>query len=269
MANITFQYRSKKDNAVIEARLVITIDKKSQVSQYAKTKIEVSKSFWNDYKEGKNFRDITKANLKTAIDTELSKLKKYIIDRYTDDIIRIPDWLKEIVEEYYNPKKETILPDDVLGYWDYYLQARANELKPGERNYSKFVQTQKRFMEFQKATKKGKYLIKDIDESFGLKWGQWCEKQQYAPSITARMFVTIKAICFHAERKGIEVSKELHFVKVKDKEHKLKPIYLSFDELAQIKALTGSSDSLDNVRDWLLISCYTGQRISDFMQFAP
>src|SRR5690606_27699258 len=67
--------------------------------------------------------------------------------------------------------------------------------------------------------------------------------------------------------KGMEVSPELDTLRVKLQKKPTAKIYLSFDELDTIGALQGLTEHLDNARDWLIISCYTGQRISDFMRF--
>src|SRR5690606_13742646 len=42
-----------------------------------------------------------------------------------------------------------------------------------------------------------------------------------------------------------------------------------FEELAKIENIDKRrlNDNYDNAKDWLIISCYTGQRISDFMRF--
>ena len=45
-------------------------------------------------------------------------------------------------------------------------------------------------------------------------------------------------------------------------------VTLSFSELNTLQSLK-LEGRLDNVRDWLIISCYTGQRVSDFMRFKP
>jgi integrase len=44
---------------------------------------------------------------------------------------------------------------------------------------------------------------------------------------------------------------------------------LTFDEINKLENIKKKklTDSLKNSRDWLVISCYTGQRISDFMRF--
>ncbi|GFD92160.1 hypothetical protein KUL156_34930 [Alteromonas sp. KUL156] len=43
---------------------------------------------------------------------------------------------------------------------------------------------------------------------------------------------------------------------------------LDFEELTKIKSLELVDRNLDNARDWLLISCFTAQRVSDFLGFS-
>jgi integrase len=61
------------------------------------------------------------------------------------------------------------------------------------------------------------------------------------------------------------INKELDSLKLKPE--KTKPLYLNFKELAQIEKTKNLAEHLENARDWLIISCYTGQRISDFLRF--
>ena len=48
---------------------------------------------------------------------------------------------------------------------------------------------------------------------------------------------------------------------------KVDKIYLTFKELEALENKQFENDYLDNARDWLIISCYTGQRVSDFLRF--
>ncbi|UYW01756.1 tyrosine-type recombinase/integrase [Flavobacterium agricola] len=46
-------------------------------------------------------------------------------------------------------------------------------------------------------------------------------------------------------------------------------IYLTLEDIDKIESIeeTELSESLQNAKDWLIISCFTGQRVSDFMRF--
>jgi integrase len=75
----------------------------------------------------------------------------------------------------------------------------------------------------------------------------------------------IKTICYHAKSNGLETSYQLDNIKVKFE--KVDKLYLTKEELQLIESAELEHDYLDNSRDWLLISCETGQRVSDFMRF--
>jgi integrase len=77
-------------------------------------------------------------------------------------------------------------------------------------------------------------------------------------------------ICKVAESFDIEVHKHVknwRFEVEKAAKNVPKSIYLTFEELNKIEQTEMPNDHLDNARDWLLISCYTGQRVSDYMRF--
>ncbi len=69
MATITFSYRSKKSEAALEARLSFRVKgdnlnpkngAEMPYSYYTRSRIKISKPFWDDYRKGKKFKDIDK-----------------------------------------------------------------------------------------------------------------------------------------------------------------------------------------------------------------
>ena len=89
----------------------------------------------------------------------------------------------------------------------------------------------------------------------------------YDNSVINGNFKDIRSVCKEAQFYKIEISNELLLINSKLKNTPTPKIYLSVDELKKIEALNNLPEHLDNVRDWLIISCYTGQRISDFKRF--
>lgn len=71
--------------------------------------------------------------------------------------------------------------------------------------------------------------------------------------------------CKYAKYKGLAVHVEYDNLKLS--KEKTENIHLSFEEIGQIQAAKIDKPYLINTRDWLIISCFTGQRISDFMRF--
>lgn len=268
MAALTFQYRSRKENAPLEARLSYTIDG-NRTSLYIRSKIEVQKEFWKEYKKGIQFRDAEKSNLKKEIDDKIFNLQHYVLEKYenSDEGKINKEWLKNVINEYYKPKsQQTKIPSDLIDYWDYYLNLRGRELEEKARSYQKWITVKHKVERFQKKMNQT-FLIKDVNEEFKKNFIEYCKDQNYSNHTIKKEFSYIKTICTHARTKEVEVSPELDILKINLKNHSIPKIYLNFHELDRIVNLKDLPENLDIVRDWLIISCYTGQRISDFMRF--
>ncbi|RDI06692.1 hypothetical protein [Flavobacterium sp. AG291] len=93
----------------------------------------------------------------------------------------------------------------------------------------------------------------------------YCTENHYAPNTIARNIRFIKTVCRHAKFNGIETSHQLD--NIKTKYHKTDTIYLTNEELEILSNSNLEKEYLENAKDWLLISCYIGQRVSDFMRF--
>ncbi|WP_404986225.1 phage integrase SAM-like domain-containing protein [Chryseobacterium sp. M5] len=89
--------------------------------------------------------------------------------------------------------------------------------------------------------------------------------ENYSESTIYRTLHFIKTILNFAEKKGLRTSvRELNFRKEKQQRS---IVSLSEKEILMIKK-ANVPDSLQTAKDWLIISCYTGQRFSDFMNFS-
>ena len=95
----------------------------------------------------------------------------------------------------------------------------------------------------------------------------YCKNEIYSQNTIQRELAIIKTFCKHARFLGIETHPQLDSLRL-DKA-KVEKIYLTFEDLTKIENNSKNqlTDSLDNAKDWLIISCYSGQRISDFMRF--
>lgn len=266
MANVNFQYRSKKPIANIEVRFTFKENDKFK-SYYTRTNIEVSKAFWIDYKDNTNFRDVEKANLKTEIEQQYNELSKFIVKQYENKTTAITkDWLKDTVDEFYNPKTETVISDELLQFFDFYLSTKKHTIKAGTFRKLKVVRNK---IEKFENDKERTYKIKGVDKSFLTDFINWSKEKQYENSVINDNFKIIRSVCKEAQQYDIEVNKNLYHLSTGIKDAPVFKIYLTINELKQIKDLKKLPEHLDNARDWLIISCYTGQRISDFKRFTP
>ncbi|MBS1549450.1 MAG: tyrosine-type recombinase/integrase [Bacteroidetes bacterium] len=263
--NIAFEFRSKKDFSNIEVRLTYKEDN-SFKSIRSQLQIKVTKNFWQEYKNNKRFRDGEKQNLKTDLDNHLQSVKDYLLEESNKTKTIDKDWLNNALINYYNPKMNEVIPSGLLDYFDYYLGLREHELKSKLSSWKKWVSIRNLLAKFQ-SFKKQKYEVVDVNEQFLKDWTAYGLKNQYAPETIKKNFTFIKTVCVHARINGMPTSLSLEKLQVRLKDEVFPKIYLSFEELDKIKATTFNDDYLDNAKDWLLISCYTGQRVSDFLKF--
>ena len=278
MANVNFEYRSKKTPANLNLRFTHKVKDefisiRAQIDD-PKSKCNIEKSFWQDCKAGRNFRDADKANRKTELETELKSLEKHVLSVYeeTKEINR--DWLKGAIKSYYNPPKEEIIPTTLLAYFEYYLNVRSRKLKQNIANWKKHVSIKNmvgNFIEYLKDEKSypnDDIEIKQVDEEFTNLWAEYGIQQSYEASTIKKSFNLIKTVLRPAkQRNGIELNRAFDFLKIDLESDELPKIWLTFEELKKIEAVTGSKENQETARDWLIISCYTGQRVSDFMRF--
>lgn len=216
MAALTFSYRSIKDKAPLEARLSFKDENEKRRSIYSRSNIEVSEAFWNEFKEGKAFRDTEKANLKIDLDNKINSLRKFILAQFSKtDIEEISkDWLNSTIKEYHKPKpKQKDIPTDLLEYYDYYLELREHELKESIRSWQKWITVRNKLERLIESNGKS-YSIAEVNDSFVKDWTIYCKAENYSKHTIKKEFAYIKMICMSAKRKGIEVSPELDTLSV-------------------------------------------------------
>lgn len=268
MATVHFLYRSVREKSFLEVRLQHT-ENTIKYLWSAKTKIEVSKDYWTKHHKI-NSRDVLIRKQQAKVKGLCSTIENLILDSFkttTPEAIT-KEWLQTKIDLYYNPKKydaptETI-PTNLIEYFDYYIKYKENY--PSDVLIRKYRVLQKKLIRFQ-AHRKKPILIKDVNKRFKLEFSDYCESQKYSRITIQRDFAEVKTICIDARTKGIETSLELD--KLSFPRLKATNIFLTFDEIKAIENIEKSklTDSLENAKDWLIISCYCGQRISDFMRF--
>ncbi len=256
MATIKFFLQSKNNPAGIYVRLRDgrTIDAK------AKTKYVINPNDWSNVKgQPKNLKE---AELK-VLNENLNSLANSLLSHFNNSIGRTSinsNWLKEFI----SPTQDNqTVPNRLLEYFDYYA---ANKKSTITESTSKKVKVNRNLVErFEKATKT-QYLINDVNAAFKLKFEEYCKKDNYSKNTIARAMKFIKTICYHARNNGVETHFQLNDLSLKTE--KIDKIFLTPKEIEQIQNCDKiTAEHLMNARDWLVISCETGQRVSDFMRF--
>lgn len=254
MAKVKFSIRGKQNPASIYVRLRAgrNIDVK------CKTRFVVDPKRWS----------IAKGVVKNPNDADLKVLNEDLLD-LERDIIKLynstdpndidAQWLNNFL---YPPVEEKVIPEGLVDYFDTYKAYKEKEVSSA--SITKLMVNKHLLEKFQKHRKK-KILIKDVDANFKIEFEAYCRDKKYAQNTIARSIRFIKTICYHARNNGIETSYQLNGITSKNE--KIEKIYLTPEELITLEKVELEHEYQENARDWLLISCETGQRVSDFMRF--
>lgn len=266
MATINFLFRSTKEEAPLTVRLLFRNNNTDYVFA-TNTQYVVTKHYWTKQHDIKKPKELTVVNKQHEVTEEINKIEKHVLTAFNSVSIGVvnKEWLQNQIGLYYNPSVPAEqLPNDLIGYFDKYLEFKKNEITPNTKKKINVIkQLLIRYVDY---TKKPLNLT-DVDGNFKMSFEAYCLEKLYAPNTIATALKFIKTICNHAKSYGLDISVQLSNIKIK--QTKVDSVYLTFDDLDKIEKTdkTKFTDSLLNARDWLIISCYTGQRISDFMRF--
>ena len=229
----------------------------------AKTRYSINPENWSVVKgQPKNLKE---ASLK-RLNEDLANLKNDILNHYnvssSSQSINTK-WLKDFLNPTDQKEEdEDAIPDGLIAHVDYYLKHKKSSLQ--HSSYKKINVFKHLLERFQKNDGR-QFLIKDVNADFKLKFEAYCKKERYSLNTIARAIKFIKTICYHARNNGIEFHFQLPSITFKVE--KVEKIFLTKDEIEILINTNFEFDYLDNARDWMVVSCETGQRVSDFMRF--
>jgi hypothetical protein len=255
MATIKFYLQSKKNPAGIYVR----IREKEKVDAKSKTKFVINPNDWSQIKQQtKNTNDEAFKKL----NSDLSDFKNKLLTHYNNCIQNTKidsNWLKQFI----NPTEELEgIPTKLVDYFDYYASIRKHSVS--ESTHSKIF-TNKKFIESFQKHKKTEFYIKDFNENFVAEFQLFSIQKGISQNTFARKIRTIKTVCYHARKNGIET--HYHLDSIIAKNEKIDVIYLEKTEYDKISNTNFEHNYLNNTRDWLIVCTETAQRVSDFMYF--
>ena len=264
MASVNFLYRSLKDKSCLNLRLLFRFNGNDHVIATS-TNLEVSKDYWKN-KHKLKVKDISVINKQIEINTEINKITNHILKAFeqsgASDLLN-KQWLDKQLSSYYNRNtKIKTIPKDIVRFIEYYVEQRLNEVKPA--SITKFNVVKHKLQRLENHIGRS-IFINEINEEFKELFVNYCKGENYSQNTMQRELNIIKMFCKFAKYKGVDVHIELEGLKLN--KEKTEKIYLSLKEIDQIEAAQIDKPYLINARDWLIISCFTGQRISDFMRF--
>lgn len=203
------------------------------------------------------------------VNTYLNNLEVQILNEFNKDL-NVNDWKKWLYDIINSTKnKEEKYPDDLDEFIPVYIDIKKNTVTQSTIAKCKVIRNMmKRYCDYQNIKT---IKFSDLDNNFFLKFEEFSiKKENYSISYTYKNLKFIKMIAKVAQKLGVQVHQSIanwSFSSHKIDANKPRPIFLSFEELDAIENFKQPTDSLENIKDWLLISCYTAQRISDFSRF--
>jgi integrase len=276
MAKVNFLYRSNKP----EAKLILRLLFRHEGTDYVfagNTKISVTKEYWGKYHLSTRISDIKISNFKTEVNTKINEISNHILNEFENCNPTEIDkkWLTTQIDNFYNPKKNEVIPSDLVSFFDYYILFRMNGTGMSKALLNKNNTIRDKLKEMQSFRNKTIY-IKDVNELFMNEFITYYKKVgDYRHNTYQREWGFIKTVCRKARYLGLEVSHQLDDLNIKPEA--VDDIQFSYEELERVKntiyvdeiykAKKYEAKNLEIAKDWFIISAHSGQRISDFMKF--
>ena len=264
MARLKFRIRGKKDPSPIYARFINgkSIDFEIKSGYYC------NPNYFNHNKG--TVKNIAEFKDKHNLQSSLDELKSDILRSLNTSSIQDKDWLQRQINKHHGILTDSVRPllTEVIKKYIYYKEFSAkNEVT--QSTLKSFGATLYRVNEFQNFKKK-KFYIDQVGSDFKDEFIDWARNSaNYQHSTYSKSIKHIKAICRYAKTKKKYHVDDTIFLseegngKTKKKEDITFP-HLDFDDLSKLMDYNGP-DYLTNARDWLVISCWTGCRVSDLM----
>ena len=260
MVQFFIQSKSEEDQASIYTR--VRFGRKMDLR--VRTNLIIQTNKWDSDKGWvKNART---SELKELV-VSLSELKYRIEESYLQaERTRVTvdkEWLMNLINPIQETKNENELPLTLVEYFDYYIKVK--ESTAAKESVKKWSSVRQKIIAFQKSSR-SVVLLKEVNEQFRIDFEDFCKKKQkLSANYFERVLSFIKTICKHAGQNNIDISPQLHGLRAKKEAvHK---IYLTREEIELLHKSKMPNDDLENSKDWLVISCNTAQRVSDFMNF--
>ncbi|WP_065119589.1 phage integrase SAM-like domain-containing protein [Chryseobacterium cucumeris] len=240
------------------------IDKKKGIKYTFKTPFTINTPDWDILKQRPINIYLKKYK---KINANLNNLKIQITKILEDRILHKKSLSQRIISKdikrICSKQDENSLPENSLLYFiNLYISLKKDIISHS---------TYKRYMVFYKHIERFEgYIMKRMHiENIGMEFIKefivFSKSEEYSESTIYRTIHFVKTILNFAEKKGIITQVRIMEVR-REKQYK-EVVTLSEQEILLIKK-TPVPKELQAAKDWLLISCFTGQRISDFMRFS-
>lgn len=265
MAKIKFILQGKTSNSQIYLRLSFS----KYISYKRKTGYSIDHKDWSKSTGFPKTNNPFNKNLKVDLKSLEVFIEKELNKSNTSGIDITSPWLKESIDKFLG-RSESKGFDYLIDYTKQYIDSlKYNSNKDGKKGVSEATIKKRttilnKLIKFQVKTKR-KLKVKDVDLKFREQFIDFLdEDEKLSEGTIGRYLKEVKTICTDAQKNSIEVSSQLiHFKGFTSETYK---VILPFKEIEQIQKTKFEDESLEATKNWLVIGCYTGQRVSDLMR---
>jgi len=260
MATVKFRLKAKTDNSQIFLRFSIS---RNQVFE-TKTGLTVNFKDWSNEKS--QIKQTKAENKITAL--QLNDLSNFIQREYNTDfskgVIFSTNWLKKKIDLFFGRNSNPENDDLFLVYLNNYIELRKMDSSIKNATIQKFIQMQTKMKAFEKK-RKSQFLITEFDKKLMLEFRifmlQDCRVMESTANRTLRC---LKTVLLDAQNNGKNINRLINNFTIENVPS-IK-VFLSFDEIEKIKNANVIGNDLITAKHWLIIGCYTGQRVSDLLR---
>jgi integrase len=238
-----------------------------------KTEFSTPTDKWSKKKGEPITKDVAGKNLAT----NLATLRAHILNQYSEGMANghtiDKDWFKELIDVFFQRAQRdeleyiSVRAQKIIEAMPHKVNTRDRHRKGAKvkrTTVQKYENTLNKIRAFEKF-KKRRYIINEIDTSFRTDFITYLDKEQrLSPNTIGRYVKFVKSFVLEAQKQGAEISPQMNTFSGYTVD--APKIILDFEELEAIKKTPLVGDSLIVARDWLLIGCYTGQRVSDLLR---
>lgn len=169
--------------------------------------------------------------------------------------------ISKIIREICSGKRIECCDNSLLYYMQWYITVKKELIcNSTYKRYKVFFHLFERFEGFLCK----KLYVEEVNSDFVRDFVIFGKEEEYSDNTIYRTIHFVKTILNFAERKGIRTC--VRELEIRREKQSKRVITLTENEIAQIEQ-TEVPKELQAAKDWLLISCYTGQRFSDFIHF--
>lgn len=278
MANIRFIIRNTDKELT---NLHVRVSSGTEIDIWSTTKITIQSTNWDAKRE--KLRQGVNPALTLKINNQLTKLKSHLMDQLTMAILLghtlDNNWLRGQISTFLNKPKlftNTNISNHCTYFFDFmrwWMQHKSSKYIPPKTkreiskrsldHYNSFINM---YNGYEK--KSGRKQFKDMTKVSADHFRDYMKEElKLAVSTINRNLARLNFFINRARDEGIAVPDSFRTVTLaKEKDDYIKDTYFNEAELTTLYNHDFSGDcNLDLVRDHLIISCYTGLRVSDFL----